>query len=172
MTSTQIEWAHYPNNAPCPWQLTQIIDCFKIAERSISSKSHQLKSNEVLEELAPSLEGLGFKVERSKQAKDKIHVPVLFGRNGQATKTFEADAYHADEGIVLEVEAGRGYANNQFLKDLFQASVMQGVEYAAIAVRLKYRDSPDFERVVNFMDTLYASDRLRLPLTGLLIVGY
>ena len=172
MTSTQIEWMHYPNNAPCPWQLTQIIDCFKLSEQSISSSSNQLKSDKVLEELAPSLEGLGFKVERSKKADGRIRVPVLFGRSGQAAKSFDADAYHADQGIVLEVEAGRGYANNQFLKDLFQVSVMQGVEYAAIAVRLKYRDSPDFERVVSFIDTLYASDRLQLPLTGLLIVGY
>lgn len=49
---------------------------------------------------------------------------------------------------------------------------MQGVDYAAIAVRRNYRDSPDFERVVSFVDTLYASDRLHLPLTGLLIIGY
>lgn len=172
MASSELEWSHYPKNAPCPWQLTQIIDCFRRSEQRIASSNHKLQSNEVLSELAPSLEELGFKVERSKQEKDKIRVPVLFGRNGLPTKTFEADAYRPDEGVVLEVEAGRAYANNQFLKDLFQASVMQGVHYAAIAVRRNYRDSPDFERVVSFVDTLYASDRLHVPLTGLLIIGY
>jgi len=172
MTSQGLEWAHYPTNSSCPRQLTQIIDCFRSCEPRITSSTHNLKSDEVLAELAPHLESLGFKVERSKQTKDKIRVPVLFGRNGVATKSFEADAYHVDEGIVLEVEAGRGYTNNQFLKDLFQVSVMQDVRYAAIAVRLDYRNSPDFERVVSFIDTLYASDRLRLPLAGLLIVGY
>jgi hypothetical protein len=41
---------------------------------------------------------------------------------------FDADAYHEQEGFVLEVEAGR--------------------------------------------DTLYASERLRLPLKGVLLIGY
>jgi hypothetical protein len=30
---------------------------------------------------------------------------------------------------VLEVEAGRAYRNNQFLKDIFQACMMPYVEY-------------------------------------------
>jgi len=33
-------------------------------------------------------------------------------------------------------------------------------------------DSNDFENVVAFFETLYASSRLKLPLRGLLIVGY
>ena len=63
-------------------------------------------------------------------------------------------------------------ANYQFLKDLFQASVMADVDYLCIAVRNKYRTSQDFEKMSAFFDTLYASDRLQLPLKGILIVGY
>jgi hypothetical protein len=48
----------------------------------------------------------------------KIHVPVLFGANGKVEKSFDADAYSPKAGFVLEVEAGRAVANNQFLKDL------------------------------------------------------
>ena len=172
MSSTPIQWSHFPASRPCPWQLEQIVDCFKDAELRISSSNHQLTSDQVLSELAAGLEDLGFSVERSKSAKDKIKVPVLFGRNGEPIKTFEADAYHSEQGVVLEVEAGRGYTNNQFLKDLFQASVMHGVQYAAIAVRLDYKKVRDFEKVIGFIETLYASDRLKLPLTGLLILGY
>lgn len=73
---------------------------------------------------------------------------------------------------MVEVEAGRGVTNNQFLKDLFQACMMHNVEHLAIAVRNRYRNSNDFERVVRFFDTLYASDRIKLPLKGILIVGY
>lgn len=85
---------------------------------------------------------------------------------------FDADAYHRRHEFVIEVEAGRAVVNNQFLKDLFQACMMHGVDYLAIVVRNVYRRSNDFERVVRFMDTLYASNRIKLPLKGILIVGY
>jgi hypothetical protein len=49
---------------------------------------------------------------------------------------------------------------------------MDEVEYLAIAVRNVYANIPDFERVVTFFETLYASDRMQLPLKGILIVGY
>jgi len=62
--------------------------------------------------------------------------------------------------------------NYQFLKDLFQACMMHEVNYLAIAVRNIYRGSNDFEKVHTFFDTLYASNRLKLPLNGILIIGY
>ena len=98
--------------------------------------------------------------------------------NGKVEKSFEADAYHGEQGYVLEVEAGRAVVNNQFLKDLFQACMMHEVRYLGIAVRNSYTSgvkktvSKDFERVITFFDTLYASDRLKLPLEGILIIGY
>lgn len=89
---------------------------------------------------------------------------------------FEADAHHSGERFVVEVEAGRAVVNNQFLKDLFQACMMDEVNYLGIAVRNCYEaagiKNPDFERVVTFFDTLYASDRVKLPLKGILILGY
>jgi len=92
--------------------------------------------------------------------------------NGQVDKHFEADAYHKELRTVIEVEAGRAYSNNKFLKDLFQACVMQDVDYLAIAVRLDYRGTPDFSKVLGFFETLYASTRLELPLRGVLVIGY
>jgi hypothetical protein len=53
-----------------------------------------------------------------------------------------------------------------------QACMMHGVTTLAIAVRNQYRGNRDFERVCLFFDTLYASDRLQLPLKGLLVIGY
>jgi hypothetical protein len=87
-------------------------------------------------------------------------------------KSFDADAYHEEGGFVVEVEAGRGVTNNQFLKDLFQACMMQKVRYLGIAVRQTYNGNKDYEVVRRFFDTLYASQRLKLPLDGVLIVGY
>lgn len=118
------------------------------------------------------LKNLGFNVEEGKGMKQKILVPVLFGRNGKPEKSFEADAYNEHEKIIVEVEAGRGVLNNQFLKDLFQACMMHDVDYCAISVRNIYSRKLDFEQVVTFFDTLYTSNRLQLPLKGVLIIGY
>jgi hypothetical protein len=93
---------------------------------------HALPSNGVLAHVATPLAELGFAVEAGKKHVDKIRVPVLYGNNGRVAKSFEADAYHAGGGFVVEVEAGRGVANNQFLKDLFQACMMDDVEYRRI----------------------------------------
>lgn len=50
--------------------------------------------------------------------------------------------------------------------------MMQDVDYLAIAVRNVYRGNKDFETVLKFFDTLYASNRLTLPLKGILVIGY
>jgi hypothetical protein len=118
------------------------------------------------------LESIGFKVEGGKRAIHKISVPVLFGKGGKPVRTFDADAYHSEEGFVLEVEAGRAVTNYQFLKDLFEATVMVDVNYLGIAMRNIYKRAKDFETAYTFFDTLYASERLKLPFKGLLLIGY
>lgn len=49
---------------------------------------------------------------------------------------------------------------------------MQDVDFLVIAVRQDYRGSDDFSKVVTFIETIYASNRLILPLKGILIIGY
>jgi len=167
-----INWIYYPKSTkPIPLAL-QVVDAFQQGLTAIDSSLHELPSNAVLAAITSGLLKAGFQVEIGKKALEKISVPVLFGINGRLEKSFEADAYHEQEGFVVEVEAGRGVVNNQFLKDLFQACMMHDVKYLAIAVRNIYRGSNDFERVVRFFDTLYASNRLKLPLEGILIIGY
>ena len=162
----------YPKNIPCNKNLLSIIKIFEDHQINFGSSKYQLASNDVLAIVANDLEYLGYKVEKSKLKNDKITVPVLYGRNGKLEKWFDADAYNYDEKTVVEVEAGRAVTNYQFLKDLFEASVMSEVDYCVIAVRKIYRQSPDFEKVIQFMDTLYSSNKFILPLKGVLIIGY
>lgn len=169
---SDIQYQFYPKSNSTPTSLLKIVDIFKIKKDLLSSSKYQLQSNEVLHIIADDIESLGYQVERSKKAEDKIKVPVLFGRNGTLEKYFEADCYNIEEKVVIEVEAGRAVSNYQFLKDIFQASVMNDVDFLIIAVRNIYRESNDFEKVINFLDTLYASNRLSLPLKGILIIGY
>jgi hypothetical protein len=172
------QWQFFPKSNVIPSILMCVIEGFINCEDEIASAQlyDSAKSNDILKILEPKLLDLGFLVETGKTNDEKIHVPVLFGRNGKVEKSFEADAWHVGNKIVLEIEAGRGVINNQFLKDLFQACMMQDIDYLSIAIRNEYcagtSRSKDFERVVMFFETLYASNRLMLPLKGILVIGY
>ena len=173
MAKHKILWQQFPKHSPCSDFLKDVVACFDAVSSEIASLDNVGQvSNDVLAKVRGGLEGLGFLVETSKTAEGKIKVPVLYGANGRIEKAFEADAYHPTQKTVVEVEAGRGVTNYQFLKDLFQACVMQDVDYAVIAIRQDYRGSDDFGKVVTFIETIYASNRLILPLKGLLIIGY
>lgn len=167
-----INYIYYPNNEPCPKHLLDLCNCFQNVENKISSNNKDLSSNQVLSELAEWFKNLGYKVEESKRKEDKIHVPVLFGNNNKVIKEFQADAYNEAEKTVIEVEAGRGVLNNQFLKDYFEACMMVNVEYCVIAVRNKYKGNDDFKYVKNTFDSLYTSGRIKTTLKGVCIIGY
>jgi hypothetical protein len=153
-----------------------VVAAFEASHASFTSDEHKFNSNEALALVAPHLKALGFAVESGKKKVEKISVPVLYGNSGTIDKSFDADAYHEEGKFVIEVEAGRGLVNYQFLKDLFQACMMDEVEYLCIALRNVYVaggiKSQDFNHVVRWFDTLYASNRLQLPLKGILIIGY
>ena len=167
-----INWMYYPKTKKYDLLSQQIVQVFQNAQSSIDSYTHALHSNDVLGEVRNGLESIGFSVEKSKRAEDKIRVPVLFGINGQTQLAFDADAYHSESKYVIEVEAGRAVDNYQFLKDFFEACTMYDTEYLCIAVRNTYRNKNDFEVLCNFFDVLYSTNRLVLPLKGLLIIGY
>ena len=138
----------------------------------IKSPDFYLNSDGILKVISGGLKALNFKVESSKASVDKIKVPVLFSINNRIDKFFDADAVSEDGKIVIEVEAERGYRNNQFLKDIFQACMMPSVEYLVIAVRNHYHNSNDFKSIFQFLETLYISGRLQLPLKGIVLIGY
>ena len=162
----------FPRSVGMNEAIKKVINCFERHFSEIESPSHNLKSDEVLKMIAPDLKELGFQVEEGKAAGEKIPVPVLFGFNNRVDKFFDADAVSNDYSIVLEVEAGRAYTNNQFLKDVFQACMMYGVDYLMVAVRNDYRGHKDFEKIFNFFETLYINGRLQLPLKGIVLIGY
>jgi hypothetical protein len=168
----RINWFHFPQSSKPSEKMLQTISAFDRVHAKISSSKFDLNSNAVLAVVSPELQKIGFRVESGKTKVEKIGVPVFYGENGSVEKSFDADAYHEREGIVLEVEAGRGVVNNQFLKDLFQACMMDGVSQLCIAVRQTYKGQRDFNTVVTFMHTLFASRRLELPLKSIVIIGY
>lgn len=167
-----VKYQFFPKNKKITDDLQDVVDVFDKNYALIKSDNCSLESNKVLSRVANDLECIGYRVEKSKKDDDKIIVPVLYGQNGNLEKKIEVDAYNEEKKVVIEVEAGRAVTNYQFLKDLFEACMMDNVEYLVIAVRNIYRKKDDFKEVVSFIETVYVSNRLQLPLKGILIIGY
>jgi len=162
----------FPRSIPLADGLGRIVEIFERHHETFRSDRHGFGSDGVLAIVRSDLLAAGFHVETGKGASQKIPIPVLFRHNGEIDQSFNADAVSEDGRIVLEIEAGRAVVNHQFLKDIFQASMMYAVEHLAIAVRLDYRGANDFEKVYRFLETLYINGRIQLPLKGILLIGY
>lgn len=173
-----VRFQFFPRSRGITTEIQQIIDCFVKADDIRNEK--QIKSNDMLSLVRPFLEENGFQVEKGKSKDAKINVPVLFGEDNAIDKCFAADAVSNDGRIVIEVEAGRAVMNNQYLKDIFQACLMFQVEYLVIAVMNEYTSNvkgrkvahKDYETIKTSLETLYVSNRLVLPLKGILLLGY
>jgi len=170
MKNSKINFQLFPQTQKPTEVMNNVIEVFRNNQDKIDSTKNTWDSNKVLELLSDDLKRIGFDVEKNK--KNKLKFGVLYGLNGKAQKSFDVDAFHAGEKIILEIEAGRAVANNQFLKDFFEACVIPDAENLIIAVRNIYNDSNDFEKVINYFETLYTSNRLQIPLKRLLVIGY
>ena len=162
----------FPRSHGITSEIQAIVDCFETVNNNIDSEFYKYESPEVLEILRPHFESLSFSVETGKKVKDKIPVPVLFGVNNSIDRQFFADALSKDGRIVIEIEAGQAVDNNNYLKRIFQSCLMYDVEYLVLAVRIVYRKNKNFEKIYSFLETLYLSNRLQLPLKGILLLGY
>jgi len=174
---TYPSWKFYPSRKPAPHWVPGVLEAFSAAADRISSLSRTgVSSDTVLAAIRPSLVAIGFEVEASKAKTDKITRPVLFGENGAVLVQYDVDAYHPGHRVVLEVEAGRGAASNADYRDLVRASLMVDVSYLVLAMMLTYRAGGQtmrsYEVARNRIDAIFASERLALPLEGLLLVGY
>ena len=99
-------------------------------------------------------------------------------------KTFQADGVNKKDGVVVEIEAGRGLTNKQFLKDIVEACVStEPYSYVVIVMPIHYKGRNDFDQVLDYVDAIWcccrestkvASNSVRrfcLPLSGILLIG-
>ncbi len=174
------EWSYFPRNQRPPDWIPTIIDITAAVEDSISTaKANGPTSDGVLAAIAPGLVGFGFQVESSKTKAAKIRRPVLYGPNGKEAVSYEIDAFHAELGIAIEVEAGRGAMNNADYRDIIRASLILDADFLVIMMPQHYRSKGSpvggvlaYRSTERLLDALYASQRLRLPFVGILAVGY
>ena len=174
-------WRYYPASDVPPSWVGDLTGVFGGVNESIDSSVIQgAMSDGILAALCPGLIGLGYQVETSKKAIDKIERPVLFGDEGAPRVHYQIDAWLPDSGVVVEVEAGRGWMGNAFYRDLVRTSLIVGARYLAIGMKDKYVYSSggkkvtghDYENSRDQLDAIYASGRLQLPFEGVLLIGY
>lgn len=173
---------YYPRNVRPPHWVDGVLAVVKAAESAVSTAQPRvgLTSDIVLQHLAPGLLEDGFAVETGKTAAGKIRRPVLFGDNGRPAVSYEIDAFRDEHGVVVEVEAGRGARGNAVYRDIIRTSLILDVRYLALLLPVAYRHQsggrevvvPAFKDARDQVDAIYASQRLRLPFDGVLLVGY
>jgi len=171
-------WFWYPSTSAPPEWVEQIADVFHNSQENIDSVEIQgLKSDGVLAEITDGLEQIGFEIETGKNKKEKILRPVLFGENGIPRVTYEVDGVHDELGIVLEVEAGRGWMGNALYRDLIRTSLIVNAQYLVLGMMNEYRygnnaTNRSYDQAKDQLDAIYASGRLQLPFEGILLIGY
>jgi hypothetical protein len=174
-------WRYFPSYAEPPTWVHEVVAVFAKARQQIDSAvvfQKRMESNDVLAELAVGLVGLGFAVEQGKKKEGKLPRPVFFGDEGSFLRTYEIDAFDPEQGIALEVEAGRATMGNAVYRDLIQGSLMVDARFLVLAVPVEYRygsaptKEPSYAKTYSVIEAIYASPRLKLPFEGLLLVGY
>ena len=153
------------------------MDAFSAVQTKIDSRVKSgVSSDTALAALRPTLVEAGFEIEAGKTAAGKIRRPVLFGERGHPRVAYEVDGFHAELGIVLEIEAGRGAAGNADYRDLVRTSLIVDADYLVLGMMLEYRSGKttlrSYERTRDQIDAIFASDRLKLPFKGILLIGY
>ena len=154
----ECNWIYFPLNGRPPQPLMDVVKAVNKNIEQIRSDKNSEHSDSVLRILAFDLEQFGFNVEVGKKKNEKLSMPVLYGEKGLIDKAFEVDAVHRDTNTIVEIEAGRAVANNQFLKDFFEACMIQDAAYLCVVVRNVYKSgdnsSRDYEKVVTFFQNI------------------
>jgi hypothetical protein len=175
-------WSYFPRNVRPPAWATSFVEVVQAAEAKISTVKCRtgLTSDDVLTELRPRLIALGYVVENGRTAAGKIFRPVLYGECGTPQVSYEIDAFHDDLGIAVEVEAGRGAAGNADYRDIVRTSLILDAQNMVLLMPFRYRKTVKQREVVILaydhtrgqLSAIYASQRLRLPFSGVLLIGY
>lgn len=172
-------WLYYPRWVEHEKWVDTLVDIFKKKRSKIDSSSVQGTSDEILSVIRSDLESVGFVVEGGTSS-PVIKRPVHFGEQGKPDREYQIDSYQPEKKIGLEVEAGRSTRGNAIYKDIIQTSLLVGVDYFALAVPLTYSFESKGKTITDqtyvmcktIFDAIYSSERFRLPLKGVLLIGY
>jgi hypothetical protein len=176
------QWSYFPRNAHPPGWAELLVGAVEAVRSEISTEAsvqdvtERRTSDLVLAALRPGMEKIGYIVESGKGTEQRIRRPVLFGDNGHPEVSYEIDAFHDGLGIAVEVEAGRGAMSNADYRDIIRMSLLLDAQYMVLIMPKIYRygnsSTHAFDRTRDQMSAIYASERLKLPFEGVLVIGY
>jgi len=82
------------------------------------------------------------------------------------------DAFNTRTKTIIEVESGRAIDNYQVLKDVLESCLIDNIDYLCVALRINYSGQRDFDIFDRIVNVIYQSNRIKIPLIGILIIGY
>ena len=189
--NTGIVWTHFPKDMPPNAVAVKIVDAFKKNSDSVDSAifgkggSNQSKtkfnSNYVLDVISSDLKDIPGMVieEKGKSGKTiPISVPILYGHCGEEEKTYEPDAWHENQGVLVEIEGALKITQNKVhIYDLFKACLIHNVEHFVIAAAKTWKGSAKtpykpYDTMVTEFTAIYESRRFNLPLKSITVIGY
>lgn len=180
-------WSHFPRNVRPPEWALDLVAATAAARQPIDTTVARMdgdltdtSSDGVLASLRPGLQTLGYHVETGKSKAEKITRPVLFGDDGKPVVSYEIDAFNDDLGVAVEVEAGRGAANGADYRDIVRTALLLDADNLALFMPHTYRfkssgkpvEKRAYDSTRRQLEAIYASQRLRLPFAGVLLIGY
>jgi len=171
---SQLSWISFPITQRPPAPVVETVRVFSEAMSVISSEQGStatLTGNEVLAIIATNLEAIGFLVERPGAP---VTLPVLFGEGARPRRSYRADAWWPEEGVVVEVEAGGARQNNRAILDIMKGMIWQDCKHLIIAVKKSYgrHGQNDYDWLRAWVELIYASERFTVPMDTLTVVGY
>lgn len=186
-----IVWTHFPKDMPPNPVAVKIVDAFKKNADKVDSAifgkggSNQDKtkfdSNFVLDVISSDLKDISGMVIEEKGKSDKtipISVPILYGHCGKEEKTYEPDAWHESEGVLVEIEGAMKITQNKVhIYDLFKACLIHNAEHFVIAAAKTWNSSAKtpykpYDTIVTEFTAIYESRRFNLPLKSITVIGY
>lgn len=178
-------WSYFPRHQRPPEWAYEVVHVTASVEETIHTRvpgkqPDETSSDAVLRALTPGLVRLGYEVETGKKRGEKVRRPVLFGDDGRPQLTYEVDAFHDAEGVVVEVEAGRGAQNGADYRNIIRASLLLNAEFLAMWLPISYHfkvggrqsKTAAYANTRSTLEAIYSSQRLVLPFRGVLLIGY
>jgi hypothetical protein len=179
-------WSYFPRNVRPPLWAEDLVAVVAQNREFVDTQpipaedAERLTSDAVLARLRPAMVELGYTVESGKQKGQRITRPVLFGDDGKPSVSYDIDAFHDEIGIAVEVEAGRGSNGNADYRDIVRTSLLLDANYMALLMPITYRfkssgrqmSAAGYAGTRDQLSAIYASERLRLPFAGVLLIGY
>ena len=103
-----VRFSTFPRTIPPQPFAATVAQVFRDHEAQIGTNARQkgLTSDEVLAEIGSSLLGIGFQIEVSKKAGDKIMRPVYYGENGRRLSNIRSTPIIRSGGVGLRSRLG------------------------------------------------------------------